>query len=180
MQNGLQQIISILSMQVASSENQEIKEHLEKSIKRISSISLIHKTLQGSVHPGNTNLHKYFSSLIKSYKDLNERVVFELVCKENIELDIEKLTSLALIVNELITNSLKYAFEGIKEPIIVITLEKKEQFYFTYEDNGIGFKKEMVTPSIGTKLIEILSKTQLKGDLEVKTDSRYFFYLKFG
>jgi two-component sensor histidine kinase len=166
-------------MQVASSENQEIKEHLEKSIKRIGSISLIHKTLQGSVHPGNTNLHKYFSSLIKSYKDLNESVVFELVCKENIELDIEKLTSLALIVNELITNSLKYAFDGIEHPKIVIKLEKKERFYLTYEDNGTGFNKKMVTQSIGTKLIEILSKTQLKGELDIITKNCYFFSLKF-
>ncbi len=178
-QNNLQQIISILTMQIENTQNNEVKEHLEDTIKRIGSISLIHKTLQNSSNIGKINMNTYFNNLIKGYRRLNEKVEFKVVCNDNIELKLDKLAPLALILNELITNSFKYAFKDIDDATIHIKLEEKEMMNFTYEDNGVGFTEELVIDSIGTKLINILSKSQLKGKLDIDSNKGYYFSLLF-
>ncbi len=178
-QNNLQQIISILTLQKGESKGLEIKEYLEDTINRIGSISLIHKTLQNTSNLGQINMFTYLNSLVDGYKGLSSEVDFKVECNKELELDINILTSLALILNELITNSIKHAFKDVEKATISIKLEKNEGMHFTYEDNGLGFNKELVTNSIGSKLITILSKSQLKGKLEVDSIKRYFFSLEF-
>ena len=178
-QNNLQQIISILTLQINSSKNLEVNAYLEDTINRIGSISLIHKTLQNSSNVGKVNLSIFFNSLVQGYKGVNEKITFEVICAKDIEFEVDKLAPLALILNELITNSLKHAFKEIDDAKISINLEKKELMTFTYEDNGSGFDKDEVSSSVGTKLIYILSKSQLRGELLVDADKRYFFSLSF-
>jgi len=178
-QNNLQQIISILTMQMSDTQDMNVKKHFEDTINKIGSIALIHKTLQSSSNLGNVNMYTYLNALIKGYQDLNTEVTFNFECHKGIELTIDKLTPLALILNELITNSIKHAFKETGSPAIHIKLEKNEAYLFTYEDNGSGFEEASITRSIGTKLIILLSKSQLKGTLEVDSDKRYFFSLEF-
>ena len=178
-QNNLQQIISILTLQINSSESLEVNAFLEDTINRIGSISLIHKTLQNSSNVGKVNLNIFLNSLTKGYKGVNEKVNFEVVCTKDIEFEVDKLAPLALILNELITNSIKHAFKDVNDAKISIKLEERELMHFTYEDNGSGFVQDKVSNSVGTKLIHILSKTQLRGELFVDADKRYFFSLSF-
>jgi len=178
-QNNLQQVIGILSLQMNSSENIEVSKHLEDAISRIISISLIHKTLQNASNPGRINMHTYLTSLIKGYERLNPNIAFSIECADNIELTIKKLTHLALILNELITNSVKHAFEGIDSPQINIKLEEDELIRFTYKDNGIGFEEGTTTDSLGTKLIDTLSNAKLDAKPHVDSKEYYSFYLEF-
>jgi len=178
-QNNLQQVISILSLQMNNSENIEVSKHLEDAISRISSISLIHKTLQNASNPGKINMHTYLTSLIKGYQRLNPNIAFSIECADNIELTIKKLTHLALILNELITNSVKHAFEGIDSPQINIKLEEDALIRFTYKDNGVGFTEGTITDSLGTKLIDVLSNAKLKAKPHVDSKEHYSFSLEF-
>lgn len=178
-QNSLQQIISILTLQINDTQDVNVKAHLQESINRISSISLIHKTLQGSLNLGKVNMHTYLNALIEGYKGLHSDVKFTYECSKEIELSIDKVTPLALIINELITNSIKHAFKERDNAHIHIELNENRLIHFNYEDNGSGFQEEMVTNSIGSKLINILSKSQLKGQVLIDSDKRYFFSLKF-
>jgi two-component sensor histidine kinase len=178
-QNNLQQIISILTLQIGSVEELETKGYLQDTINRISAISLIHKTLQHSKNVGKVNMYTYLQALIKGYQGLNSKVIFDFNCDKNLQLEIEKLTPLALILNELITNSIKHAFKETPSPQIRLSLEEHSQLTFTYKDNGSGFKEGSVTTSLGTKLINILSTNQLKGTTNTDSNAHYFFSLNF-
>jgi len=178
-QNNLQQIISILTLHIGSVEEPKVKAYLQDTINRISSISLIHKTLQNSKNVGKVNMYTYLEALTQGYKGLNSTVAFTFECNKDLQLEIEKLTPLALIINELITNSLKHAFEETQSPQIHLSLEESGQLNFMYEDNGSGFDPESVTSSLGTKLINILSLNQLKGTTEIDSEGHYAFSLQF-
>ena len=179
-QNNLQQVISIITLQIGSTEDKKTQEYLEETINRISAIALIHKTLQKSSTLGMVNMATFLQALTLAYEKLDTSVSYALTCANELELDVEKLAPLALILNELITNSLKHAFSDVKKARINISLQEKEgEVLFEYEDNGEGIKKEESKDSIGSKLITILAKNQLKGELVIDTKNRYYFSLKF-
>ena len=178
-QNNLQQVISIITLQIGSSQDERTKEYLEETISRISAIALIHKTLQHSSKLGVVNMNSFFNMLTKAYSKLDTSVTFKISTTQEMELDVERLAPLALILNELITNSLKHAFRGEEDAQIFIGLKEDDDLLFTYEDNGKGIDEESTQDSIGSKLITILAKNQLKGEVSTDTDGRYFFSLKF-
>jgi len=177
--NNLQQIISILSLQVSSAKGLEAKAYLEDTISRIGSISLIHKTLENSTNVSKVNMDTYLHDLLKGYHDLHTKINFNFKCDKTLFLEVEKITPLALILNELITNSIKHAFKETQNPSVEIVLKSKDTFSFSYKDNGSGFKQEEVVSSLGSKLITILSTGQLKGEMSVHTDKGYHFSLNF-
>ncbi|HHH72323.1 MAG TPA: histidine kinase [Sulfuricurvum sp.] len=178
-QNNLQQMISILTIQMGAIENAAIKAHLEDTIRRIGSIALIHKTLQNSSKPGKVNMNVYINSLVKGYHGLHPSANFHVACDQQIELEIDKLTPLALILNELITNSIKHGLKGIKDAHIHISLQENKEMHFTYGDNGPGYNAGSAGDSLGIKLIDLLSKSQLKGHMHVETVGKYCFTLNF-
>jgi len=178
-QNNLQQIISILTLQINTTKDTYVQKQLEETINRINAISLIHKNLQSSLHVGKIEMYTYLETLVRGYQKINPNIVFVLKCTKGIELTIDKVTPLALILNELITNSIKHAFTDVQKPEITIILKEDNIISFIYEDNGQGFKKESVKTSIGTNLINILSKTQLKGKVNIDSNKHYLFSLEF-
>lgn len=178
-QNNLQQIISILTLQISDTQDTNVKAHLEDAINRIGSISLIHKTLQSSLNLGKVNICTYLKALTDGYKGLNTDVKFTYECDKELELTIDKLTPLALIINELITNSIKHAFKDQENAQINMQLNENKLIHFSYEDNGPGFQEGSVKNSIGSKLIHILSHAQLKGKVSIDSNQRYFFSLEF-
>jgi len=178
-QNNLQQIISILTIQISKNKDTKTKEYLQDTINRIASISLIHKTLQHSSDVGKVDICMFLETLIDGYKTLNKKVTFKITCPKNLKLDFQKSAPFSLILNELITNSLKHAFKDKQNSCISIGLKQQEQIYFTYEDNGSGFNKDEISYSTGMQLIDILSNSQLKGELFIDSKDRYFLSLKF-
>jgi len=178
-QNNLQQIISILSIQISKNKDIKTKEYLQDTINRIGSISLIHKTLQHSQDVGKTDMYIFLNTLVKGYKALHKNIIFNITCQKNFMLDFEKSASLSLILNELITNSLKHAFKDTQDNHIDIELSKQEQICLIYKDNGCGFDKDSVSNSVGMQLIDILTTTQLKGKTDIDSKNRYFFSLTF-
>lgn len=146
--NNLQIISSLLSLQEEKSRDLEIKEMLHENINRIRSIALVHDTLYQAENLDLINyrdyLHSFSRYLLQSYHTDPERVKiimdFEEIC-----VDITTAVPLSLIINEMITNSLKYAFPGDKKGIIRIRMSEKDNRYIlTYCDNGIGIPDKQV------------------------------------
>lgn len=168
--NNLQTVISLLNSQSAYLENDMALSAIKNSQHRIHSMSLIHQKLYNSENISTINMPNYIKELVEYLKEsfsLGQRIRFE-VKVDPVELDVAHAVPLGLILNEAITNSIKYAFPEERTGMIYITLETiaENQYILTIADNGIGFDtslKDKKGNSFGMMLIRGLSD-----DLEAK------------
>jgi two-component sensor histidine kinase/ligand-binding sensor domain-containing protein len=176
--NNLQIIISLFRLQSHFTENEEAKELFLNSQNRIRSMSKIHEKLYQTKDLSKIEVHIYLKELIaeiiQSY-DTQNRV--ELISNiQPCQISIDELTPLALIVNEIITNSLKYGLKTIELPVIRVELTQSiiGHTTLTLSDNGVGYDKaKWKNPvSMGIELIKTLTE-QLDGNisLELKNNS---------
>ena len=112
------------------------------------------------------HLEQLVSNLMYSYGDPFEPKIA--VLPANMEMDIDTAIPLSLIVNELVTNAMKYAYEGINNPEMSISLNKPNGHYLLdFSDNGVGIDHDKDTSnSFGIRLIKSLV-AQLNGTLEI-------------
>jgi two-component system, sensor histidine kinase PdtaS len=173
--NNLEIVSSLLALQSAQLNNPRVKDAMLKSQHRVQSMSMIHQKLYQEKSLSSIEMKDYFKDLasyIVSVFDAGDRiqVIFEM---EHIELDVDTAIPIGLIVNELLTNSLKYAFPSKKEGIVRIGLKKeRSQLHLKVADNGIGkceIEKSIGT-GFGTQLIGLLTK-QLDGKMELIVDN---------
>ncbi len=180
--NNLQVISSLLGLQYENTEDPYLKKILLECENRVKSMSFVHAELYRSPNLAEVNLESYFttlsSSLVRVYGAIH-RVELDLDLLK-FEVTIEKAIPLGLILNELLTNSLKYAFPKEREGKIQVRICREESgILFYYSDDGIGFshEKTQTDGSIGIQLIEILSK-QLKAVPEYSTENGVIFRLR--
>ncbi|RKR09102.1 two-component sensor histidine kinase [Flavobacterium sp. 90] len=168
--NNLQTVISLLNSQSAYLDNDMALSAIKNSQHRIHSMSLIHQKLYNSENISTINMPNYIKELVEYLKDsfsLGQRIRFEIKI-DPLELDVAQAVPLGLILNEAITNSIKYAFPDDRSGMVYITLEtiKENLYLMTIADNGIGididFSNKKVN-SFGMSLIKGLSD-----DLEAK------------
>lgn len=171
--NNLSVISGILDLQKRN-VNDELMLSIFKDAKaRINSMALVHKSLYEQDDFAVINSQSYFVNLYKTvssaYKLHNKNIESEIIC-ENVNINIDTLIPLALITNELLTNSFKYAFEGKENGKILINLKNTHNgFEMIYSDNGIGLEKQPLTKEkegLGTLLINGLIK-QLEGTVKI-------------
>lgn len=179
--NNLQMMVSILSMQKRRVEGQETKEVLEDISGRIKSLALIHEQLQNSSGLDNIDMKEYFSTLFTGIKKSYQLNALSLEIEvDEITMNIDKVTSLGLIVNELANNSFKHAFKDVNSPIIRLTLEKRDDKYkLIYSDNGVGNTKIKESKSLGSTLIKTLIESQLKGNYTISTEPSVLYSIEF-
>ncbi len=165
--NNLQLIISLLRLQTNSHTSPDVQEALNEAIDRVNSISLIHDHLYKNPNLGEINLATYIQNLGEEMKRVFVKdidVQFDINTNDT-QLNIKPIIPLALILNELITNSLKYAFRNKKQGLISINLFlKDDQLYFNYKDDGEWFYNEY-SRNFGTYILEIFTE-QLDGHFE--------------
>ncbi len=173
--NNLQTISSLLNLQSASIKDPNALEAVQESQSRVRSMALIHQKLYQGENLAAVNMKDYFEamgqSMLHSFGEIGKRVTLE-VPMNDLELDVDTAIPLGLIANELITNSLKYAFpEGQKGQIkISLTAEPNQQFCLRIADDGVG-KTDLTAiqgTGFGSRLIQLLAM-QLNGNVE--TDS---------
>lgn len=171
--NNLQTISSLLALQTDQIDNQELQSIMVESQNRVLSIGMIHQNLYQGGNLDAIEMKQYFKSLggfiIDSF-DASERIDLECTM-ETLELDVDRAIPIGLIVNELITNSLKYAFPEKRKGKITIHLsEKNSRLNLKVSDDGIGLKekKESKGSGFGTQLISLLTK-QLDGKMTLTT-----------
>ncbi|HPO50490.1 MAG TPA: PAS domain S-box protein, partial [Spirochaetota bacterium] len=173
--NNLQIVMSLLKLpQRFYTENNFLENILIDSQNRIKSMALIHEKLYNNREFFSINMKDYITDLIDalllSY-DIGDKIKVYLDIKD-IVLNIDNAVSCGLIINELFTNSIKYAFKESKktENLIRIKFSKKNSDnLLIYGDNGKGLENEKIdenSKSIGFYLINLLIKKRLKGDFE--------------
>ncbi len=168
--NNLQMVSSLLSLQGNQLGDHPAAEAINAGKLRVEALSMIHQKLyQDDVHTS-INIKEHLvllvSNLMYSYGDPFEPVIK--VTPAQMEMDIDTAIPLSLIVNELVTNAMKYAYEGIDNPEMSISLDKSSGLYhLDFSDNGVGIDHEKNTSnSFGIRLIKSLV-AQLNGTLEI-------------
>ncbi len=178
--NNLQTVSSLLSMQGRSTTNEQIKKIIKSSQNRVISMAIIHEMLYTNDNLSKIDFKPYVKELtaflIKSVAGSGNNINVNIDIPD-IQLGIDTAIPLGLLINETITNSLKYGFEDKNEGLIEIGLKEEgngdNNYLLTISDNGIGFSDESnskTTKSLGLKLIHNLAR-QLQGSV-VKDESR--------
>ncbi|MBC8767957.1 tetratricopeptide repeat protein [Arenibacter sp. BSSL-BM3] len=170
--NNLEVVSSLLSLQSTHIDDKKIKENMHQIQNRIQSMSMIHQNLYQGKNLASIEMKNYFKILgdyvLHSY-GAGQRInmVYEM---NEIELNVDIATPIGLIVNELITNALKYAFpNNLKGTITIGLVQKSDYLELKVNDNGIGIKNGNKANGIGfgTQLIALLTK-QLDGKMVLR------------
>ncbi|WP_167286076.1 tetratricopeptide repeat-containing sensor histidine kinase [Paraflavitalea devenefica] len=163
--NNLQIVSSLLSLQTYKVQDAGAVSVLRESQQRVQAMSFIHQRLYKKDELTSVNMKEYFTdlaeSLLASYGF--DRDHFDLQIRIDREMmDIDKALPIGLIINEMITNSLKYAYRDIQHPSLLISLtEDTSNMVFLIRDNGIGINEEtwkQKSNSFGKQLIGALCK----------------------
>lgn len=182
--NNLQTIISLLNSQSSYLKDDLAISTIKNSQNRIYAMSLIHQKLYKEDNVSMIDMPDYCNELVEYLKEsFNAEYIHFEVTIDAIELDISQAIALGLIINEVITNSIKYAFKDTENCIIRLSLsEISENCYKLFiSDNGIGIQDIVElknSNSFGMTLINGLSNT-LEGDLAIKNKNGLSFELVF-
>jgi PAS domain S-box-containing protein len=182
--NNLQIISSMLNIQSNYIKDEEDLELLRESQSRIKSMAIIHEGLYKSNDFTHINFKDYIHSLmhyISVHYNLSPNIQI-FVDVKNIMLNIETAVPCGLIINELVTNSIKHAFPPGNDGKIKVSLSSKMGiFSLRVSDNGIGFPTNIDfknTKTLGFKLINVLTN-QLDGNIELDTSNGTEFVINF-
>lgn len=189
--NNMQIISSLLSLQIGSNQDPNLKNILRESQNRITSMSLVHEKLYQSKDLVNINFAEYIEDIVnglkRSYISKADNIKFILEKKET-TLSLDFAVPCGLIINEILTNSIKYAFPASGDGEVKIELDSfvdkddVTKVILSIRDNGVGLPADFTsrqTHSLGIRLIRGLVQTQLQGELEIKNDNGAYFLISF-
>ena len=181
--NNLEVVTSLLALQSEQIDDPYTKEAITQGQNRINSIGILHQKLYQGSNLGAIEMKDYFLSLGESILDslgAEDRIDLNIEMK-NIDLDIDIAVPLGLIVNELVTNCIKYAFPKGEKGIITSKLEKQNDNMLHLEvvDNGVGKSDIIQGTGFGGQLISLL-KHQLNGTMseEINNGTTIIFDFK--
>lgn len=171
--NNLQLVSSLLTLQGRSLDNDVALQAINEGKSRVRSMALIHQDLYSKESLTDISVKHYIEKLTQELFDMYQIDKEEITLAMNIQdmkLDVDTLIPLGLIINELITNSLKYAFPNKKYGSLVVRLhEKNKELILIVEDDGIGYNPEEIREhSFGNTLINALSE-QLGGAITLSS-----------
>ena len=185
--NNMQIVSSLLDYQTQYIKDKNVIDIFTESQNRIASMSLVHEKLYQSKDLAKIEFNEYINdlaaNLFQSYVANSGKITLNMNI-ENIQMDIDFAIPCGLIINELVTNSLKYAFPEDRKGEIRIVLRKtdKEMFELVIGDNGIGLPKDLdfrKTGSLGLHLVTILAENQLHGEININRNIGTEFQIKF-
>jgi PAS domain S-box-containing protein len=181
--NNLQVISSLLNLQSNVISNPETRELIRESQNRVRSMALIHEKLYQS-DLSTINLDEYLRSLTRElFRSYGVQGVGLKLEVEEISLDVDTAIPCGLIVNELISNSLKYAFAPGAEGTIQLkaSMVSRQQVALSVSDDGVGLPNDVNLRSTGTlgfQLVHMLIK-QLRGTLDIVKNGGTTFMITF-
>ncbi len=171
--NNLQTVSSLLSLQSRNIAEVKMKNLLKSTQNRVISMAMVHEMLYMRNDISQIEYKSYVQELseylIRSIKGVDSKVNLKIDIPE-IKLGIDTAIPLGLLINEAVTNALKYGFKDEEEGEIYIALKKEldKQYVLNIGDNGIGFPETVNyknSKSLGLKLIHNLTR-QLKGTIQ--------------
>ena len=184
--NNMQVISSMLLMQSRTTNNEYIKETFKNINNKIQSMSLVHKKLYQSKNLSKINLKDYIIDLVKlllnSYQIKNDHIEvhYEL---DDVYILMDSAIPLGLAINELVTNSFKYAFNPEEKGELFISLHKiDESINLRIADTGNKLDANynvLENSSMGLRTIVSLIQNQIKGEINFKIDGGLIWEISF-
>jgi two-component system, sensor histidine kinase PdtaS len=185
--NNFQLISSLLNLQTDLIEDEAALRAINDTRSRITSMSLVHKNLYMTENLTSLNMNDYFSqltsSILTSFEIKDNSIQVDIDAKD-IYFDVDTAVPLGLMVNELFTNAIKYAFIDKSSGKIIIKLqkiEKEDKYQLIFSDNGVGIPSSVDLDnlnSLGLELVQLLV-AQLNGRLEMQTENGTHFKIYF-
>lgn len=183
--NNLMIVASLLSLQSRRIEDEEAQEAFIESRNRVNAMSMIHERLYGSTDLTSVDVPEFFhslaSQLFQSYNISSDRITLELLMPQ-MSMDVQLVVPLTLIVNEVLTNSLKHAFADGRQGHVSVELRREgQQYELVVRDNGVGIESEealIQSGSLGMKIVHSLS-SQIDGKTEFRNEGGLVFTLRF-
>jgi two-component sensor histidine kinase len=178
--NNLQVITALLELQTGKQSDEGVKEAMTESTARVRSISLIHQKLYKDEHITTLEFSGFANDLMVQVASAFKKPGQDIMLSNRIPattLDIDTAVPLGLILNELMTNSFKYAFGDRENGSITMALERtKDEYKLHYSDDGPGLPEGMQLASLkslGMKVMLSLSK-QLGGSFRYDAHTKEF------
>ena len=184
--NNFQLISSLLNLQSNMIEDETAIAAIDESKNRVISMALVHQHIYQAENLSSIRMHEYIEELMTMIARSMQKTGQEIethIDAEEIMFDVEVAIPIGLILNELITNSFKYAFEGRKSGNVTIEFNKigQDKFLLHFYDDGIGLPKDFDLEnleSLGLLLVQLLV-AQIKGNVKVKNGEGTHFYIDF-
>lgn len=178
--NNLQSITNLLGLQFNQLTDERAKQAVEESLLRVEAMALVHQRLYDGERLVEVDLTQYIPELVegvlRSFSFGQVQLDYAI---EPIWLDADMAINVGLLLNELVTNSCKYAFPAHPNPCLSVGCQEKNgRIHLYYSDNGPGFKPFLINRSFGMKLIEMITE-KLKGNGRFSTDQGVQFTLSF-
>jgi len=181
--NNLQIVSSLLNLQSENIKNEELKQILLQSKYRIESMAKIHEMVYKTQDMSKINfaeyVHEFASALIFAIKGLTNNIKLKISIKD-VYFTINTAIPLGLLINEIITNSLKHGIKENKKGEIVINIIEKENenMQMLIGDNGIGYKNDFKARNYSSLGFQIMSGIvdQLKGNVKKEKSPRGTYY----
>ena len=186
--NNMQLISSLLSLQSRKIKDKRALEALKSSQNRVRSMALIHERVYQSKNFARVDFTDYAQSLTShlfSSYGIDPKVIKLNLDIKDVFLDTNTAIPCSLVINELVTNSLKHAFPDSKKGEIKITLHqlKEKEIELVVSDNGVGMPEEVDfrnTESLGLHLVNLLAEDQLHGKINLDRKNGTHFKIRFG
>ena len=182
--NNMQIISNLINLQIKHVHEKESVHVLNETHGRLEAMSMVHKNLYESSNFTNLNFKDYTEKLIAeilSSQQLNSGTIKTELDIEDIEMNMETAIPCGLIINELITNSIKYAFPEHKGTIKITLKSYSNELELIIADNGIGLPKNIylkINETIGLQLVYSLVK-ELNGKLKLDMSHGTEFKITF-
>ncbi len=182
--NNMQIISSLLNLQSSYVEDEEAVKTLKESQSRVKSMALVHEKLYNSASLENIDFTGYVKSLVSNlvYTYVKDPEKIKIKTEGgSIHLNMDTSVPCGLIINELVTNSIKHAFPNEMGEITVKLDRDHDEFFITVTDNGVGFPEELDfrnTKTLGLQLVNSLVN-QIDGSITISRDGGTSFSIRF-
>ena len=184
--NNMQIISSLLSLQSMQLDDDEMIDILRDSQNRIRSMAMVHEKLYMSKDLSNINMSEYIKKLVLTLFDsysTKKTQIMPILELDDIFMNIETGIPCGIIINELVSNSLKYAYPEDNKGSIFVGLKYKKDYYeLTVSDDGVGIPEninlEETPETLGLMLVNSLI-SQLDGSIEFNQDYNTEFKINF-
>ncbi len=185
--NNMQVIQSMLKLHALKSSNDQVQELVKDTENRIQAMALVHQMLYQSKDLSHINAHDYVDKLssliIQSFDNQSQKISLTLDI-ENITILIDTAIPLGLVLNELMSNSLKHAFPDQDQGEVSISIFRKEpnKICLTFSDNGIGVPDEFdfrKQETLGFEMITGIAENQMNGTVRLDTTEGFTCHIEF-
>jgi PAS domain S-box-containing protein len=182
--NNMNAIYGLLKIQAGAQKNKEANDVLQNAAGRVLSMSVLYDKLYRSEDNGAISIKKYLPALIDEIVGtFPQKPALKIETSiDDVILSSKILSPIGMIINELISNTMKYAFNGCAEGFIAVTAFKNEgRVSISVIDNGPGIPEPVTfdnSPGLGLRLVEMLVK-QINGSITIERERGAIFTIEF-